>query len=169
MTARMHECSRSMEASKQYHRSMQCKLQYQAADHSSSAIEVQASGSYPAAAADHSNSTMEAQARGSYSAAADHSNSAMEAQASSSYPAAATAGATATAAAAAAGKQQIIATVLWKRRLVAAIQQLYKLLYKSCIEAKQNIVAGRDCNCSARSGSPVEQLSLSELKHAFAR
>ena len=123
------------------------------------AIEAQASGSYPAAAADHSNSTMEAQARGSYSAAADHSNSAMEAQASSSYPAAATA--------AAAGKQQIIATVLWKRRLVAAIQQLYKLLYKSCIEAKQNNVAGRDCNCSARSGSPVEQLS--ELKHAFAR
>ena len=103
---------------------------------------------------------MEAQARGSYSAVADHSNSAMEAQASSSYPAAA-------AAAAAAGKQQIIATVLWKRRLVAAIQQLYKLLYKSCIEAKQNNVAGRDCNCSARSGSPVEQLS--ELKHAFAR
>ena len=73
----------------------------------------------------------------------------------------------AAAAAAAAGKQQIIATVLWKRRLVAAIQQLYKLLYKSCIEAKQNNVAGRDCNCSARSGSPVEQLS--ELKHAFAR
>ena len=36
------------------------------------------------------------------------------------------------------GKQQIIATVLWKCRLVAAIQQLYKLLYKSCIEAKQN-------------------------------
>ena len=104
---------------------------------------------------------MEAQARGSYSAAADHSNSAMEAQASSSYPAA-TAAATA-----AAGKQQIIATVLWKRRLVAAIQQLYKLLYKSCIEAKQNNVAGRDCNFSARSGSPVEQLS--ELKHAFAR
>ena len=103
---------------------------------------------------------MEAQASGSYSAAADHSNSAMEAQVSSSYPAAA-------AAAAAAGKQQIIATVLWKRRLVAAIQQLYKLLYKSCIEAKQNNVAGRDCNCSARSGSPVEQLS--ELKHAFAR
>ena len=102
---------------------------------------------------------MEAQARGSYSAAADHSNSAMEAQASSSYPAAT--------AAAAAGKQQIIATVLWKRRLVAAIQQLYKLLYKSCIEAKQNNVAGRDCNCSARSGSPVQQLS--ELKHAFAR
>ena len=77
---------------------------------------------------------------------------------SSSYPAAAAA------AAAAGGKQQIIATVLWKRRLVAAIQQLYKLLYKSCIEAKQNNVAG---NCSARSGSPVEQLS--ELKHAFAR
>ena len=100
---------------------------------------------------------MEAQARGSYSAAADHSNSAMEAQASSSYPAAT---------AAAAGKQQIIATVLWKRRLVAAIQQLYKLLYKSCIEAKQNNVAGRDCNCSARSGSPEQ---LSELKHAFAR
>ena len=110
---------------------------------------------YPAAAADHSNSAMEAQASGSYSAAADHSNSAMEAQASSSYPAAA------------AGKQRIIATVLWKRRLVAAIQQLYKLLYKSCTEAKQNNVAGRDCNCSARSGSPVEQLS--ELKHAFAR
>ena len=97
---------------------------------------------------------MEAQASGSYSAAADHSNSAMEAQASSSYPAAA-------------GKQQIIATVLWKRRLVAAIQQLYKPLYKSCIEAKQNNVAGRDCNCSARSGSPVEQLS--EHKLAFAR
>ena len=130
-----------------------------AADHSNSAVEAQASGSYPAAAADHSNSAMEAQASGSYSAAADHSNSAMEAQASSSYPAAA--------AAAAAGKQQIIATVLWKRRLVAAIQQLYKLLYKSCIEAKQNNVAGRDCNCSARSGSPVEQLS--ELKQAFAR
>ena len=109
----------------------------QAADHSNSAIEVQASGSYSAAAA------------------ADHSDSAMEAQASSSYPAAA------------AGKQQIIATALWNRRLVAAIQQLYKLLYKSCIEAKQNNVAGRDCNCSARSGSPVEQLS--ELKHAFAR
>ena len=119
-----------------------------AADHSNSAVEAQASGSYPAAAADHSNSAMEAQASGSYSAAADHSNSAMEAQASSSYPAAA-------------------ATVLWKRRLVAAIQQLYKLLYKSCIEAKQNNVAGRDCNCSARSGSPVEQLS--ELKQAFAR
>ena len=126
-----------------------------AADHSNSAVEAQASGSYPAAAADHSNSAMEAQASGSYSAAADHSNSAMEAQASSSYPAAA------------AGKQQIIATVLWKRRLVAAIQQLYKLLYKSCIEAKQNNVAGRDCNCSARSGSPVEQLS--GLKQAFAR
>ena len=124
-----------------------------AADHSNSAVEAQASGSYPAAA-DHSNSAMEAQASGSYSAAADHSNSAMEAQASSSYPAAA-------------GKQQIIATVLWKRRLVAAIQQLYKLLYNSCIEAKQNNVAGRDCNCSARSGSPVEQLS--ELKQAFAR
>ena len=132
-----------------------------AADHSNSAVEAQASGSYPAAAAaDHSNSAMEAQASGSYSAAADHSNSAMEAQASSSYPVAA-------AAAAAAGKQQIIATVLWKRRLVAAIQQLYKLLYKSCIEAKQNNVAGRDCNCTARSGSPVEQLS--ELKQAFAR
>ena len=72
---------------------------YPAADHSNSAIEAQASGSYPAAAA------------------ADHSNSAMEALASSSYPAAA-------------GKQQIIATVLWKRRLVAAIQQLYKLLYQ---------------------------------------
>ena len=128
-----------------------------AADHSNSAVEAQASGSYPAAAADHSNSAMEAQASGSYSAAADHSNSAMEAQASSSYPAAA----------APAGKQQIIATVLWKRRLVAAIQQLYKLLYKSCIEAKQNNVAGRDCTCSARSGSPVEQLS--ELKQAFAR
>ena len=132
-----------------------------AADHSNSAVEAHASGtcSYPAAAY-HSNSAMEAQASGSYSAAADHSNSAMEAQASSSYPAAA-------AAAAAAGKQQIIATVLWKRRLVAAFQQLYKLLYKSCIEAKQNNVAGRDCNYSARSGSPVEQLS--ELKQAFAR
>ena len=46
----------------------------------------------------------------------------MEAQASDSYPAAA----------------DHIATVLWKCRLVAAIQQLYKLLYKSCIEAKQN-------------------------------
>ena len=127
----------------------------------STVTEAQASGSYPAAAADHSNSAMEAQASSSYpaaAAAADHSNSAMEAQASSSYPAAA---------AAAAGKQQIIATVLRKRRLVAAIQQLYKLLYNSCIEAKQNNVAGRDCNCSARSGSPVEQLS--ELKHAFAR
>ena len=53
---------------------------------------------------------MEAQASGSYLAAADHSNSAMEAQASGSYPAAA-------------GKQQIIATALWKHRLVAAIQQ----------------------------------------------
>ena len=42
----------------------------------------------------------------------------MEAQASGSYPAAA----------------DHIATVLWKCRLVAAIQQLYK----SCIEAKQN-------------------------------
>ena len=83
--------------------------------------------------------------------AADHSNSAIEAQASGSYQ----------------QQQQIIATVLWKRRLVASIQQLYKLLYKSCIEAKQNNVAGRDCNCSARSGSPVEQLS--ELKQAFAR
>ena len=60
-------------------------------------------------AADHSNSAMEAQASGSYPAA-DHSDSAMEAQASGSYPAA--------------GKQQImiIVTVLWKRRLVAAIQ-----------------------------------------------
>ena len=51
---------------------------------------------------------MEAQASGSYPVATDHSNSAMEAQASGSYPAA--------------GKQQIIVTVLWKRRLVAAIQ-----------------------------------------------
>ena len=71
---------------------------------------------------------MEAQARGSYSAAADHSNSAMEAQASSSYPAAA------------AGKQQIIATVLWRRRLVATIQQLYvqagayKLLVQAVVQ-----------------------------------
>ena len=87
-----------------------------AADHSNSAMEAQASDSYPAAA-DHSNSAMEA-----HSAAADHSNSAMEAQASDSYLAAA----------------DHIATVLWKCRLVAAIQQLYKLLYKSCIEAKQN-------------------------------
>ena len=119
----------------------------------------------------HQNSVIEAcnasysrsdqQIHGTCRQAADHSNSAMEAQASSSYPAAAAA------AAAAGGKQQIIATVLWKRRLVAAIQQLYKLLYKSCIEAKQNNVARRDCNCSARSGSPVEQLS--ELKQAFAR
>ena len=62
---------------------------YPAADHSNSAIEAQASSSYPAAAA-------------------DHSNSAMEAQASGSYPAA--------------GKQQIIVTFLWMRRLVAAIQ-----------------------------------------------
>ena len=70
---------------------------------------------YPAAAAaaDHSNSAVEAQASGSYPAA-------VEAQASSSYPAAA-------------GKQQIIATVLWKRRLVAAIQQLYKLLYTKVV------------------------------------
>ena len=83
-------------------------------------MEAQASDSYPAAA-DHSNSAMEAQASDSYPAAADHSNS-TEAQASDSYPAAA----------------DHIATVLWKRRLVAAIQQLYKLLYKSCIEAKQN-------------------------------
>ena len=112
----------------------------------------------------HQNSVIEAcnasysrsdqQIHGTCRQAADHSNSAMEAQASSSYPAAA-------------GKQQIIATVLWKCRLVAAIQQLYKLLYKSCIEAKQNNVAGRDCNCSARSGSLVEQLS--ELKQAFTR
>ena len=36
-----------------------------------------------------------------------------------------------------AGKQQIIASVLWKHRLVVAIQQLYKLLYKSFSEAKQ--------------------------------
>ena len=85
-------------------------------------MEAQASDSYPAAA-DHSNSAMEAQASDSYPAAADHSNSTMEAQASDSYPAAA---------------DHIIATVLWKCRLVAAIQQLYKLLYKSCIEAKQN-------------------------------
>ena len=83
-------------------------------------MEAQASDSYPAAA-DHSNSAMEAQASDSYPAAADHSNSAMEAQASDSYPAA-----------------DHIATVLWKCRLVAAIQQLYKLSYKSCIEAKQN-------------------------------
>ena len=34
----------------------------QAADHSNSAMEAKASGSYPAAAADHSNSAMEAQA-----------------------------------------------------------------------------------------------------------
>ena len=65
---------------------------------------------------------MEAQANGgSYSAAADHSNSAMEAQAISSYPAAA-------------GKQQIIATVLWKRRLAsgsypAAVQAVVQMLY----------------------------------------
>ena len=104
-----------------------CSYPAAAVDHSNSAMEAQASGSYPAAAAaDHSNSAMEAQASGSYPAAADHSNSAMEAQASGSYPAAA------------AGKQQIVATLLWKRRLVAAFQQLYKLLYKSCIEAKQN-------------------------------
>ena len=45
---------------------------------------------------------------GTYRQAVDHSNSAMEAQASGSYPAA--------------GKQQIIVTVLWKHRLVAAIQ-----------------------------------------------
>ena len=95
---------------------------------------------------------MEAQASGSYPVATDHSNSAMEVQASDSLSS---------------SRQQIIATVLSKRRLVATIQQLYKLLYKSCIEAKQNNVAGRDCNCSARSGSPVEQLS--ELKQAFAR
>ena len=85
-------------------------------------MEAQASDNYPAAAADHSNSAMEAQASDSYPAAADHSNSTMEAQASDSYPAAA----------------DYIATVLWKCRLVAAIQQLYKLLYKSCLEAKQN-------------------------------
>ena len=48
------------------------------------------------------------QIHGAYRQAADHSNSAMEAQASDSYPAT--------------GKQQIIVTVLWKRRLVAAIQ-----------------------------------------------
>ena len=84
-------------------------------------MEAQSSDSYPAAA-DHGNNTMEAQASDSYPAAADHSNSAMEAQASDSYPAAA----------------DHIATVLWKCRLVAAIQQLYKPLYKSCIEAKRN-------------------------------
>ena len=49
------------------------------------------------------------QIHGTCRQAADHSNSAMEAQASGSYPAA--------------GKQQIIVTVLWKRRLVATIQQ----------------------------------------------
>ena len=57
----------------------------QAADHSNSAMEAQASGSYPAAAAaDHSDGAMEAQASGSYPVAADHSNSAMEVQASDS-------------------------------------------------------------------------------------
>ena len=61
------------------------------------------------------------QINGTCRQAVDHSNSAMEAQASGSYPAA-----------------DHIATVLWKRRLVATIQQLYKLLYKSCIEAEQN-------------------------------
>ena len=98
-----------------------------AADHSNSTMKAQASDSYPAAAAaaaDHSNSAMEAQAivAAIQQQQLDHSNSAMEAQASGSYPAAA----------------DHIATVLWKCRLVAAIQQLYKLLYKSCIEAKQN-------------------------------
>ena len=58
-------------------------------------------------AADHSNSAMEAQASGSYPSA-DHSNSAMEVQASDSLSS---------------SRQQIIATVLSKRRLVAAIQQ----------------------------------------------
>ena len=75
-----------------------------AADHSDSAMEAQA---IVAAIQQqcYSDSVMGAQASGSYSAAADHSNSAMEAQAGGSYPSAA------------AGKQQIIATVLWKRRL----------------------------------------------------
>ena len=58
----------------------------QATDHSNSAMEAQASGSYPAA--DHSDSAMEAQASGSYPVAADHSNSAMEVHASDSLSAA---------------------------------------------------------------------------------
>ena len=58
-----------------------------AADHSNSAMEVQASGSY-SAAADHSNSSSRQAADHSNSRqAADHSNSSMEAQASGSYPA----------------------------------------------------------------------------------
>ena len=65
---------------------------------------------------------MEAQASDSYPAAADHSNSAMEAQASDSYPAAA----------------DHSNSTMEVQAIVAAIQQLYKLLYKSCIEAKQN-------------------------------
>ena len=78
-----------------------------AADHSNSAVEAQASGSYPAAAADHSNSAMERRleaaiqqqqiiatvlwkhrlvlSSSSSRQAADHSNSSMEAQASGSY------------------------------------------------------------------------------------
>ena len=99
---------------------------------------------------------MEAQTSGSYSAAADDSNSAMEAQASSSYPAAA---------AAAYHSNSAMEAQASSSYLAAAAAELYKLLYTSCIEAKQNNVAGRDCNCSVRSGSPVEQLS--ELKQAF--
>ena len=137
-------------------------------------MEVQASDSLSSSRQQIIATVLEAQASGSYPVAADHSNSAMEVQASDSLSSSRQQIIATVlwkhrlvAAIQQQQQQQIIATVLWKRRLVAAIQQLYKLLYKSCIEAKQNNVAGRDCNCSARSGSPVEQLS--ELKHAFAR
>ena len=74
----------------------------QAVDHSNSAMEAQASGSYPAA--DHSDSAVEAQACGSYPVATDLSNSAMEVQASDSLSS---------------SRQQFIATVLSKRRLAS--------------------------------------------------
>ena len=64
--------------------------------------------------------------------AADHSNSAMEAQASGSYPAA--------------GKQQIIVTVLWKRRLVAAIQQqqiIATVLWKCRLVSSDSLSSSR--------------------------
>ena len=58
----------------------------QAADHSNSAMEAQASGSYPAAGKQQIIVTVlwKRQASGSYPVAADHSNSAMEVQASDS-------------------------------------------------------------------------------------
>ena len=76
---------------------------------------------------------MEAQARGSYPVATDHSNSAMEVQASDSLSS---------------SRQQIIATVLSKRRLVVAIKQQQQIiatvLWKHRLEAaiqQQQIIA----------------------------